>query len=132
MSYYADNNSAEAVRRVHSQNSDTIYHGGKPVFSVSDNDGQIALSTDIFGCGISVRAWGVKESDDTVLIKSIDININNTVKLNGSAKLSEEYDRSMTFDRAEEYVDILDTDSEEWQRITDIIIGEIGLVTGKK
>ncbi len=130
---YKNGDVHNAVRRVvtgsNGSFSDSISVGSATVLTVeADRDG-FELRYDMDDVVFGINAYGRTDTETSMSFSNIDININDTIMLTGSAELSEEYDSDFGFSKSGEYIDLLDISAEDWEAVSGTVLAAFGLIS---
>lgn len=130
---YKNGDVQNALRRVvtgaNGNFNDSVSIGNATVLTIESDSNSFGIRYNMDDIVLDVSAYGKMGTDTSVSFSNVDININDTVRLIGSAELTEEYDSDFGFSKSGEYVDLLKITTEDWEAVSGTILAALGLLS---
>ncbi|MCH5212431.1 MAG: hypothetical protein J1G06_05410 [Oscillospiraceae bacterium] len=132
--YYKEGYQDEALRRTHTDSgsgSDKLSKNGNDLFAISKDGGKISVVTNYNGIDINLKAENISTLNNAAKMENISLTLNDNVTVSGDIVMSRSMEDSLTFERAESYINLLQADERGWQTIVDIVVSGLQLIKSR-
>lgn len=134
--YYINDNELDALLRLKSRVgrnvTDSISVGDKILLSLEMKGSGFELNADTDNINLIIQANGKKGYDDVIMFENFELEAQGLLKLSGTLKISDEYDKDFSFNKTGEYVNLLAVTQEDWEAVSKTLTDSLKILSDKK
>ncbi len=130
---YKNNDVQNAIRRVHRSDSgklsENIYFGEVGTLTLEESRTALNIKLTVNGMDITFDAFGKTVTDDAVSFNDAELTVDGICTVSGSFSVSDEYNEDFSFNKAGQYVNLLEIGQDEWEAVTGTLLKGIELLS---